>query len=80
MIARTQEANGTERLVGSSGQEAGGGRKRKRESESKRERRMKARYGARTGMDRGEEESVSLITTCDTLNSRGASQCNIHFY
>lgn len=42
--------------------------------------REKARYGARTGTDRGGEESVSLITLCDTLNYRGASQCNIHFY
>lgn len=28
----------------------------------------------------GEERRVSLITLCDTLNYRGASQCNIHFY
>lgn len=27
-----------------------------------------------------EERRVSLITLCDTLNYRGASQCNIHFY
>lgn len=47
---------------------------------SKERERLKARYGVRTGTDRGGEESVSLITQCDTLNYRGASQCNIHFY
>lgn len=37
-------------------------------------------WGEDRETDRGGEESVPLITLCDTLDYRGASQCNIRFY
>lgn len=32
------------------------------------------------GTERTGEEGASLISLCDTLNYKGASWCNIHFY